>query len=115
MVINEIKELEKRGYYIEKLTPYQFRVECVIDLYPVRRRFHNIATQQRGEYPVDKLKVLTAFIDRHVLAADQILDMAIAEGKEDVSFLEPSSSSGRRKWLGENNPGWWTKYGSRKK
>jgi len=110
VVVNEIKDLKKRGYLVEQLTPYQFRVECILDLYPTRKRFHNIATQERGEYPVNKLNVLTAFIDAHVAKADAILDEAIAAGKEDVSFLSQDGSKTRRRWLGENNPGWWTRY-----
>jgi hypothetical protein len=107
----EIKALKKRGYQVEELTPYQFRVECVLDLYPVRRRFHNIANQERGEYPnypMAKMEKLIAFVDEQVKAADDLLDAAIKAGA-----IPDHSDSGnpteRRRWLSTVNPVWWSK------
>jgi len=37
-------------YQVQKLTPYQFRINGVIDLYPIHRNWHNIKTQKRGVY-----------------------------------------------------------------
>lgn len=108
----EVEALHRKGYQIEQLTPYQFRVECVLDLYPRRRRFHNIANQARGEYPYrfcGPVKELAAFVDEQVKAADAILDKAIASGQLDVTGAGDGQRE-RRKWLSDNNPIWWTKY-----
>lgn len=108
----EIEALHKRGYQVKQLTPYQFRIECVIDLYPKRRRFHNIANQKRGGYPfypVVKLEKLLAFVDEQIKAADEILDRAIKSGQLDE--LSGCSEPGeRRRWLNENNQPWFVKF-----
>lgn len=44
----EIEELAELGYSIEKKTEYQYRVNGVIDLYPIHNRWHNIKTGKRG-------------------------------------------------------------------
>jgi hypothetical protein len=62
----EIEILQKRGYQVHELTPYQFRVESILDLYPKRRRYHNITTQERGHYP--PAKDLPAFVEAQVKA-----------------------------------------------
>ncbi len=108
----EIQALHKRGYLVEKKTPYQFRIECVLDLYPTRKRFHNIANQQRGEYPYGftkkSLQTLIEFVDAQIKAADEILDRAIHSGQLDE--LRGISDPGqRRKWLNANNEPWFTK------
>lgn len=107
----EIEALHKRGYQVEKKTPYQFRIECVLDLYPKRKRYHNIANQERGEYPFGfgkkSLQALTAFVDAQIKAADEILDHAIRDGQlDELKGTEPGQ---RRKWLNANNEPWFTK------
>lgn len=48
--VHQIEALRERGYKVVSLTPYQFRVNDRLDLYPTRRRFHNLRTNQRGAY-----------------------------------------------------------------
>lgn len=37
-------------HQVEKLTPYQYRIDGVIDLYPIHRRWHWLETNKRGSY-----------------------------------------------------------------
>jgi hypothetical protein len=46
--IQEIRNLRKKGHVVKELTPFQFRVDNTVDLYPVNCKFHNIKTQERG-------------------------------------------------------------------
>lgn len=46
----EIEDLSRPGYKVRKLTDYQFRVNGVLDLFPIHRRYHNIKTGRRGGY-----------------------------------------------------------------
>lgn len=46
----EILALARNGYDVQELTPYQFRINDALDLYPTQRRFHNLKTQRRGRY-----------------------------------------------------------------
>lgn len=48
--VKAIRELATRGYEVKELTEYQFRVNGVVDLYPVHRRFHELKTGRRGVY-----------------------------------------------------------------
>lgn len=45
---DEIFALRNEGYKVEQLTPYQFRINGVLDLYPIHNRWHHINTGQRG-------------------------------------------------------------------
>lgn len=45
---DEINALKKKGYKIEWITPYQCRVNGVLDLFPTNWRYHNIKTSKRG-------------------------------------------------------------------
>lgn len=49
-----IRQLEIRAlspdYEVIELTPYQFRINRMIDLYPIHRNWHNLKTQKRGTY-----------------------------------------------------------------
>jgi hypothetical protein len=51
---NEIEQLSDK-YDIKKLTDYQYRINDVLDLYPIHNRWHNIKTNKRGGYknPLD--------------------------------------------------------------
>ena len=46
----QILSLRNLGYKIAKKTPYQFRINDVIDVYPIHNRYHNIKTGKRGGY-----------------------------------------------------------------
>lgn len=58
----EIEALAKDGYTVEKKTEYQYRINGLIDLYPIHNRWHNIKTNKRGgaknlaEYIKQKIK-----------------------------------------------------------
>ena len=43
------RRLEEK-YEVKYLTDYQWRINGEIDLYPVNRRFHILATNKRGDY-----------------------------------------------------------------
>lgn len=45
-----ILALRDDGYRVEELTPYQFRINRALDLYPTGRRWHNLKTGRRGSY-----------------------------------------------------------------
>jgi len=58
---NNTKEiLLLSGYYIEKLTPYQYRLSGWIDIYPTGAKYFNLDKQEWGSYPVGELQ---SFID----------------------------------------------------
>ena len=44
----EIEALAELGYNVKKITEYQYRINNIIDLYPIHNRWHNIKTGQRG-------------------------------------------------------------------
>ena len=92
-LVNEIKELEKHGYQVERFTQYHYRVESVLDVYIENKRFHNIANQERGRYPHSKFKEFEAFVLAQIATADRILDDYLAqhpgaldEGKIECEF-----------------------------
>lgn len=35
---------------VEEITPYQFRIDGFLDIYPTNQKFHNIETGKRGFY-----------------------------------------------------------------
>lgn len=43
-----ILELERDGYIITPMTPYQFRVNGCLDLYPTHNRWHDLRSNTRG-------------------------------------------------------------------
>ena len=45
-----IDRLRVLGFKVHEFTPYQFRVENVLDVYPVNRRWHDIEKNIRGTY-----------------------------------------------------------------
>ncbi len=49
--VKNILRLRKFGRKVVQLTPYQFRIDDAIDLYPKNHRFHNLKTGKRGFYP----------------------------------------------------------------
>lgn len=78
---NMMAILKARGYQVEKLTPYQYRIEAVFDLYIIRFRWHNIADGNRGSWHGLNEQQLTKLIDQQVAIADVILDREIAAGR----------------------------------
>jgi len=45
---NEILSL--KGHIVKQLTPYQFRIDGKVDVYPTHNRYHILATGKRGDY-----------------------------------------------------------------
>ena len=43
-----ILALREEGFRVEPQTPYQFRINGRLDLYPVHNRWHDTKTNQRG-------------------------------------------------------------------
>ena len=56
-----ILRLRQRGFLVQVLTPYQFRVNGRLDLYPLHNRWHDIQTNRRGG-----AKDLVAFVKEWV-------------------------------------------------
>jgi hypothetical protein len=46
----EILALRETGHSVVRLTEYHFRIDGALDLYPTRRRFHDLRTGKRGTY-----------------------------------------------------------------
>ena len=46
----DILALADRGFTVRELTPYHFRINEALDLYPTCNRYHNLKTQRRGGY-----------------------------------------------------------------
>jgi hypothetical protein len=46
--VEAIGKLKRRGYEVQELTPYQFRINGLVDLYPIHNRWHNLQTGERG-------------------------------------------------------------------
>lgn len=44
------------GVTVRKLTDYQYRINEVIDVYPIHRRWHELKCGKRGVYPVEGLQ-----------------------------------------------------------
>lgn len=47
---DDIRRVETAGYAVRELTPYQFRIDGRLDLYPIHKRWHDIKTNRRGSY-----------------------------------------------------------------
>jgi hypothetical protein len=48
--VNQIMSLIEFGYKVEKKTEYQFRINDIIDVYPIHNSFHDITKNKRGGY-----------------------------------------------------------------
>jgi hypothetical protein len=53
-----ILDLIREGYNVEQKSEYHFRINAVLDLYPTRRKWHNLRTGKRGIFRPDHLKSL---------------------------------------------------------
>lgn len=47
---DEILELRSFGYTVRKFTDYQYRVNDLVDLYPIHHRVHWLKANKWGEY-----------------------------------------------------------------
>ncbi len=47
---DSILEMQEHGYTVERLSPYQWRVNERLDLYPTNRKYHDIIKNERGYY-----------------------------------------------------------------
>lgn len=47
---NGMKARLEEKYTVKYLTPYQWRINGKVDIYPVNRRYHILATNKRGSY-----------------------------------------------------------------
>lgn len=45
---DEIMALKGEGFDVKEMTPYQFRINGRLDLYPIHNRWHDIKTNTRG-------------------------------------------------------------------
>lgn len=45
-----ILELQDYGYKIDRLTPYQWRINDRLDLFPTNRKYHDTFTNERGDW-----------------------------------------------------------------
>lgn len=106
-----INALKANGYQVERLTPYQYRVESVFDLYIIRFRWHNIANGERGGWRGTSVEGLQKLIDRHVAIADAILDREIAAGHV---IEEPVNQGPYVRGKDVDSKIWWTKPGLEK-
>jgi hypothetical protein len=43
--------LRTEGHVVVAFTPYHYRIDDKLDLYPVSRRYHWRETDERGDYP----------------------------------------------------------------
>jgi len=115
-----MKALERRGYEVKRLSHYQYRLECVFDLYTVRFRWHNIANNTRGSWHGMNENQLCELINQQVAIADAILDRMIAAG-EITEDGEPIAVYGGKSDLWGSQPKrdvdsaiWWTQAGLKK-
>lgn len=108
MDLPEIEYLSSRGYEIERVTHYQFRVESVFDMFPRRKRCFNLANKVWGYYP-DNLVKLVKFVDEQVAIADKILDEAIAAGR--IQDEDEPVVQGRREYResDDHRAAFWTR------
>lgn len=46
----QIKALPPEQWSVEEFTPYHFRINGVLDVFPTNRRYHDLVTNRRGWY-----------------------------------------------------------------
>lgn len=66
--VDYLMELKKEGFEIQQLTEYQFRVNRVLDIYPIHHRYHDIKKNRRGGFP-HLQNFVRQFFGRKVCAA----------------------------------------------
>ena len=50
LILEQIDVLIAYDYEVERLTQYQYRINGVLDIYPVNKRWHDIRSGERGNY-----------------------------------------------------------------
>lgn len=63
-----VPELEAEGLEVKQLTPYQFRVNGQLDIYPTNAKWHDLKTGQRGSFYDTNL---ARFVRAHFLNQQQ--------------------------------------------
>lgn len=58
---DEILALKGKGFDVRELTPYHFRIDGKLDLFPIHRRYHFVAENVRGGYR-DPLSAAVRFL-----------------------------------------------------
>jgi hypothetical protein len=61
--MEEIEQLKSLGYQIKKFTDYHYRINDILDVWPSKRKFHSIPTDERGNYDT-LLSLVNAFFDK---------------------------------------------------
>lgn len=61
----EILALTEFGYTVEMKSEYQYRINDIVDVFPVNNRFHDIRTNHRGHYNNIKPFLLKALRKEH--------------------------------------------------
>jgi len=62
----QILGLRKLGYEVQQLTPYQYRINGEIDVYPVHNRFCKLCYRRWGNYrDVEELVKRTIKLNEH--------------------------------------------------
>ncbi len=54
--VNQIREIENEGNEVKQITPYQYRINGQLDIYPSSKRFFVLDNKKRGD-------IETSFID----------------------------------------------------
>ncbi|HNX02159.1 MAG TPA: hypothetical protein PLE33_05945 [Candidatus Cloacimonas sp.] len=73
----QIIALSKYGYDVKELTPYQFRINGILDIYPTRNKYHFLPMNKRGEIDKPYRQFLKQFISQK-----QTTSQAVEELKE---------------------------------
>jgi hypothetical protein len=50
LIGEKLEVLIAYDYEVQRLTQYQYRINGVIDIYPVNKRWHDLRNQERGSY-----------------------------------------------------------------
>lgn len=48
--VEQLLDMKKEGFKIVELSPYQFRVNDVLDIYPIHHRYHDLKKNRRGGF-----------------------------------------------------------------
>lgn len=59
--VEEIEALRGKGFTVQRMSDYQFRIDGALDLYPIHRRYHHFESRKRGDYK-NPLTVAVRFI-----------------------------------------------------
>ena len=48
--VNILRSLDYSQHMVEEITPYQYRIDGKLDIYPSNRKWHLIPTGERGQF-----------------------------------------------------------------